>query len=127
MLLWWCLMYFVFGSRNGFWSMFPMCVLRVGTLSFEEVESTIDCAFWTDDSMDDVSLLYAWVWEIDGYSDYVEVLDGINELIDDSSEDTKLLILYFFLVGNYKICVDSLLFLYVIGWMVKFVFAFAFA
>ena len=38
-------MYFVFGSRNGFGSMFCMCVSLVGTVSFEEIESIVDCAF----------------------------------------------------------------------------------
>ena len=67
--------------------MFSMGVFLVVTLSFEEVASIVDCAFWNDDFIEDVSLLYVWLWEIDGYSDCVEVLDGMNKLIDDSSED----------------------------------------
>ena len=80
-------MYFVFSSRNGFGSTFWIYVSHLGVLSFEEIEYIVDCVFSIDDPRDDVSLLYVWLCEIDGYSDCVEVLDGINELIDDSSED----------------------------------------
>ena len=56
-------------------------------MSCEGLESIVDCAFWIDDSTEDVSLLYVWLCEIDGYSDCVDFLDVINELVYDYSLD----------------------------------------
>ena len=61
------------------------------------MESIVDCAFSDDDFIEDISLLYVSLWEIDGYSDCVEVLDGMNKLFTDSSEDSQLLTLHCFL------------------------------
>ena len=76
--------------------MFCIYMSLVWALSFEKLESVVDCAFWIDDSHEDVALLYVWLWEIDGYSECVEVMDGMNELIDDSSENTQLFMLLCF-------------------------------
>ena len=80
-------MYFVFGVLNSFGSMFFMYVLLVEVISCEGLESIVDCAFWIDDPTEDISLLYVWLYEIDGYSNCVEFLDEINELVHDSSLD----------------------------------------
>ena len=76
--------------------MFCKCMSLVGSLSFEKLECVVDCDFWIDDPHEDVALFYVWLWEIDGYSKYVEVLDEMNKLIDDSSEDAQLLMLLCF-------------------------------
>ena len=55
--------------------------------SFEKVESIVDYAFWIDDPHEDVALLYALLWESDGYAECDKVMDGMNKLIDDSLED----------------------------------------
>ena len=51
-------MYFVCNARKEFCSIFSMGVFLVVTLSFEEVESIVDCAFCNDDYIADISLLY---------------------------------------------------------------------
>ena len=74
-----------------------ICMSLWWLLSSKKVEYVVDCAFWIDGLQKDVALLCVWLWESDGYAEYDEIMDGINELIDDSFEDTQLFMLQFFL------------------------------